>query len=348
VTALVGKWHLGGTAAHHPQRRGFNEFFGFLHEGHYYTPAPWSGVTTWLRRKALPDGGQGRWTSADGQVIWSTHLGTNEPDYDVDNPLLRSTNPVAENNHLTDAFAREACDFIGRHAAQPFFLYLAFNAVHSPLQAANRYLERFAHIPDIHRRIFAAQLAHLDESVGQVMAALQQHGLAEDTLVAFISDNGGPTAELTSSNAPLRGGKGSLFEGGIRVPFIVRWPHRLPAGTVSAVPVTTLDLTPTLLMAAGVDRSSWQTDGGPLNEILAAPNGDRSLFWRMSPRAAVRRGGWKLVREGANGNAGEWQLYDLVNDPSESSNLATVETARVKDLAAAWEAWNRVQRTSNW
>jgi arylsulfatase B len=177
ATGLVGKWHLGGTAEFHPQRRGFDEFFGFLHEGHFYVPPPWQGVTTWLRRKTLPDGGQGRWTSPDGRIVWSTHLGSNEPEYDTDNPLLRSSQPVDEQANLTDAFTREACDFIARHRAQPFFLYLAYNAVHSPMQATDAYLKKFAHIEDIQRRIFAAMLAHLDDSVGKVLAQPLDSGI---------------------------------------------------------------------------------------------------------------------------------------------------------------------------
>ena len=190
ATGLVGKWHLGGTAEFHPQRRGFDEFFGFLHEGHFYVQPPWQGVTTWLRRKTLPDGGQGRWTSPDGRIVWSTHLGSNEPEYDTDNPLLRSSQPVDEKANLTDAFTREACDFIARHRAQPFFLYLAYNAVHSPMQATDDDLKKFAHIEDIQRRIFAAMLTHLDDSMGKVLAQLRDSGIEENTLVVFLGDNG--------------------------------------------------------------------------------------------------------------------------------------------------------------
>src|SRR5262249_45224937 len=157
-------WHLGGTARFHPQRRGFDEFFGFLHEGHYYVPPPWDGHVTWLRRRALPDGAhEGRWTSPDGRTIWSTHLGSFEPDYDADNPLLRSSQPVDERANLTEALTREAEAFIARHKSQPFFLELAYNCPHSPMQASDPYLAKFAHIPDIHRRIFAAMLAQLDD-----------------------------------------------------------------------------------------------------------------------------------------------------------------------------------------
>ena len=136
VTGLIGKWHLGGTAKYHPIRRGFDEFFGFMHEGHYFVPPPYRQATTWLRRKVLPGGGMGRWTSTDGRSIFSTHMGYTEPDYDADNPIYRAGQPVDEQNYLTDAFTREAVDFIDRNADRPFFLYLAYNAVHSPALAS--------------------------------------------------------------------------------------------------------------------------------------------------------------------------------------------------------------------
>ena len=189
TTALVGKWHLGGTAKYHPQRRGFDEFFGFLHEGHYFVPSPYSGVTTMLRRKALPGNSKGRWTSADGKTVYSTHMGHNEPDYDADNPLYKAGQPVEEQTYLTDALTREATSFIERSKDRPFFLYLAYNAVHSPLQGADRYMQKFSSIDDIHRRIFAAMLGSLDDSVGSVLDCLQQNGLDQTTLVFFISDN---------------------------------------------------------------------------------------------------------------------------------------------------------------
>lgn len=350
ATALVGKWHLGGTPAFHPFRRGFDEFFGFLHEGHYYVPPPWPGVTTWLRRPALPDGGKGRWTSPDGRIVWSTHLNNVEPDYDADNPILRGSQPEALPGHLTDALTREACDFIHRHSAQPFFLYLAFNAVHSPMQAADRHLEKFVHITDIHRRIFAAMLSHLDESIGSVLEMLHYVGADQNTLVVFLSDNGGPTRELTSSNAPLRGEKGSLFEGGIRVPFIARWPGRLPAAKVVATPVISLDLAATALAGAGAKVEAGSLDGLDLATLLgnAAPQDPRTFYWRMGQRRALRHGEWKIVRDGGRSGAGAWQLFHLASDPTEQNDLATKEPARLADLIQRWETWNAAQKPALW
>ena len=346
ATGLVGKWHLGGTEPFHPQRRGFDEFFGFLHEGHYYVTPPWQGVTTWLRRKKLPDGGQGRWTSPDGRTVWSTHLGSNEPEYDTGNPLLRSSQSVDEKANLTDAFTREACDFIGRHRSQPFFLYLAYNAVHSPMQGTDEYMKKFSHIEDIQRRIFAAMLAHLDDSVGKVLAELRESGVEENTLVVFLGDNGGPTSELTSSNAPLRGGKGDLWDGGIRVPFIVSWKNHITAGRVVDASVASIDATATALELANAGPSQKRLDGINLMPLLTgkmAEVHERNLFWRVGQKNALRSGNWKLIRDGK-----EWQLYDLAHDIGETTNLAAKEPARVQQLTSLWDKWNTEQLEPLW
>ena len=268
TTALFGKWHLGGHASFRPLRRGFNEFFGFMHEGHFFVPPPYRQATTMLRRKTLPDGSKGtrsgnnRWISEDGRLIYTTHMGRNEPAYDANNPILRGGQPVEESAYLTDALTREAVDFIERSRDRPFFLYLAYNAVHSPLQGADAYMKRFSHIEDVHRRIFAAMLANLDDSVGKVLQALRTCGLEENTLVFFVSDNGGPTRELTSSNLPLRGGKGDVFEGGIRVPFMVKWPRALPAGKTDRRPVISLDIYATSAAVAKAPLPDWRNIDG--------------------------------------------------------------------------------------
>lgn len=346
ATALVGKWHLGGTAPFHPQRRGFDEFFGFLHEGHYFVPPPWSGHVTWLRRRALPDGGKGRWTSPDGRIVWSTHMGHSEHEYDTDNPILRGSQPVDERANLTDAFTREAGDFIARHRAQPWFLCVAYNAVHSPLQATDAWLAKFAHIEDIHRRIFAAMLAHFDDSLGALMTKLRETGQAENTLVFFVSDNGAPTKEITASNAPLRGGKVTLWEGGIRVPFIVSWPGKVRAGRVLDAPVLSIEVTATALDLAGVKTEAKQLDGVSLASLLtgerdAAPH--ETLYWRLGTKNALRHGDWKLIRDGD-----AWQLYDLARDIAETTDLAAREPARVAELDALWNEWNAQQVAPLW
>ncbi len=340
VSGLIGKWHLGGTAKYHPYRQGFDEFFGFLHEGHYFVPPPYQGVTTMLRRQVLPGGGQGSWTSSDGRLIYSTHMGHNEPDYDANNPILRGSQPVAERQYLTDAITREAVSFVERHQEVPFFLYVAYNAVHSPLQGAEAYMYEFRHIEDIHRRIFAAMLSNLDDSVGEIVGALRALGLEENTLIVFLSDNGGPTRELTSSNLPLRGGKGQYYEGGIRVPFIMQWKRELPAGQTFTEPVIALDLLPTFLGAAR-GRVGDDTDGVNLLPYLkgikqGAPH--ETLYWSYRGKMALRQGNLKLVQDRPDQ---PMELYDLRTDIGESKNLATKNPIAFEALRKKWMAWKQ-------
>ncbi|MCI0455798.1 MAG: sulfatase [Gemmataceae bacterium] len=323
VTGVVGKWHLGLDAKSHPLGRGFQEFFGFLGGAHAY-------------------------------------VGNDKPGILKNNPILRGKEPVPEKEYLTDAFAREAVGFIDRHRQKPFFLYLAFNAPHGPLQAPDKYLKRVEHVKDPTRRTYAAMVTALDDAVGAVLAKLRDSGLEEETLIFFLSDNGGPlgSAWNGSSNFPLRGQKGDLLEGGVRVPFLVQWRGRLPAGKVYDHPVIQLDILPTALAAAGARaRPEWKLDGVDLLPHLTGKNQDRpheTLFWRFHfpPRQepvfkwAVRQGDWKLVKEAERhperGFTGKtWlRLYNLATDPGEMNDLSAKEPARVKRLEALWQRWN--------
>lgn len=301
-----------------------------------------------LRRRALPDGGKGRWTSPDGSLIWSTHMGHDEPPYDANNPILRESQPVEERLHLTDAFTREAVDFIERHKSRPFFLYVAYNAVHSPLQGADRWMDEFSGIKDMHRRIFAAMVAHLDESVGRVLEKLSRESLNQKTIVFFLSDNGGPTRELTSSNAPLRGGKGSVYEGGLRIPFLMRWDGTLPAGLTYQKPVISTDIAATALALASIDsRDSNKLDGVNLIPFLlgdqeGAPHD--TLFWRQGSRTALRRGDWKLVSP----RSGKWELYHLAEDLGENNDLAKAQPSRLESMRHDWEGVNAEMAAPLW
>jgi arylsulfatase B len=314
-TGIVGKWHLGAGTRFHPLRRGFDEFFGFAHEGHFY----------------VGPGYTGEYTSC---------LRVEEPEYDKLNPILRGIMPVDEREYLTEAFTRESLAFIEKQKDRPFFLYLAYNAVHSPMQAVPRYLERFATISDRKRRVFAAMLAALDDGIGAVLKKLRDHNLEENTLIVFLSDNGGPTTELTSSNVPLRGFKGQVFEGGIRVPFLVPWTGHLPAGKLYEQPTSALDILPTALAAAGIHfPDDARTDG--VNLLPCLMGQDRKpphevLFWRMGPQLAVRKGNWKLVKIGHD----PVQLFDLVTDVGEQNNLARQKPEVVQELDAHLQRWN--------
>ena len=340
TTGLIGKWHLGGAADYHPFRHGFDEFFGFMHEGHYFVPPPYQGVTTMLRRKALPGAKKGRWLSEN--LIYSTHMGYDEPDYDANNPIIRGGQPVNETEYLTNAFTREAVSFINRHQDKPFFLYLAYNAVHSPLQGKKEDMQQFAQIEDIHRRIFVAMLSSMDQSVGIILKQLHESGLDEKTLIIFFSDNGGPTRELTSSNLPLRGEKGSMYEGGLRIPFLLRWTGTLAPKQTIDVPVSSLDLFPTFAALAGAPRPQ-NLDGRDLlpfllNQKTELP--DTDFFWRQGRKAALRSGDWKIVQMRGTREKPVWELYHLTSDQSETKDLATEQTEKRIELQTRWNELN--------
>ena len=300
ATGLVGKWHLGHTGENRPSKHGFGEFFGFL---------------------------QG----------WHSYVG-DEPN--PINTIRRGEKRVAEAEYLTDAFTREGVDFINRHANEPFFLYLAYNAVHLPQDTPPaKYMDRFGHIADGKRKTMAAMLSAVDDGVGSVMKTLRDQKLDQNTLIVLISDNGGPTKETSSSNLPFRGTKSHLLEGGIRVPFIMSWPGKIPAAVVEQT-VISLDIFPTALAAAGLPiPGEPKLDGINLLPLLTgqtkqAPH--EVLCWRIGSQQAVRKGNWKLWLED---NKENYRLYDLSTDPGEMSDLARVRPEVLKDMLTTYAAW---------
>ena len=311
VTGMVGKWHLGAKPEHTPTRRGFTEFFGFLGGAHSYF-----------------------------------NKGS----------ILRGTEPVKEIDYTTDAFGREASAFVQAHKDKPWFLYLAFNAVHTPMDATDARLAKFAAITDKKRRTYAAMMSALDDNVGRVRQALKESGQAERTIILFISDNGGPTMNGTttngSSNAPLRGSKRTTLEGGIRVPFLVAWPGQLKPA-VYDFPVVQLDLHATALAAAGVNVGpEAKLEGVDLLPYFSGAKKEaphEALYWRFGAQMAIREGDWKLVRYDGNAdtNNGKAQpvsavkLYDLSKDIHEDRDLSAEQPAKVKQLQARWDEWNR-------
>jgi len=313
ITGMVGKWHVGFEKGLRPVERGFDFFFGFLAGAHTYLPERFDE-----KRYA------GR--------------------------LMRNSKPVDdEKEYLTDAFARESVAFIERSKDQPFFLYLAFNAVHGPLEATGAYEKRFEDIGSPDRRTYAGMTAAMDDAIGSVLAKLQELGLEDNTLVFFYSDNGGPTRNTTSRNDPLRGFKGDVWEGGIRVPFMVQWPSKLPAGELYHEMIMGFDVHATVLAAAGIPLPADK----PLDGVDLVPflNGKASgapherLFWRSGDRKhAARVGHWKLVRE----TDGQPELYNLQDDIGETRNLAEIELEVVKRLQSAYAEWDSQMIPPKW
>jgi len=311
-TGMVGKWHLGAKPEQHPQRRGFEEFFGFLGGAH---------------------------------------------DYFKSAGILRGNEPAQEKEYLTDAFGREAEAFVEKHKGAPWFLYLAFNAVHTPMQADDARLKKFAHITDGKRRTYAAMMVAMDDAIGLVRKKLAETGQEQNTLVTVISDNGGPTMPGVtvngSINTPLRGSKRTTLEGGVRVPYLVSWPARLKPGVFSQ-PAIQLDLHATALAAAGVAvRPEWKLDGVNLLPFLSGEKSGAphdALYWRFGEQTAIRAGDFKLVRYDVNadtltgaGNQGATapRLYNLASDIHEDKDLAAEMPDKVKELQSKWDAWDK-------
>lgn len=267
-------------------------------------------------------------------------------------------------DYTTDAFGREAVDFIERHHSAPWFCYLSFNAVHFPMEATKKYEDRFPDVQDPKRKAFCGMLSAMDDAVSQVLAKLREHALEENTLIFFFSDNGGPTPSTTSGNGSLRGFKASTWEGGIRVPFLMQWKGTLPASRIEERPVIQLDILPTALAAAGVEvQKDWKLDGVNLLPFLGKDDRvslpHETLFWRFARQMAFRQGDWKIVKaQGmpAADNASQQgktttegvELYNLARDIGETENLAASEPEKLKDLCAAWDAMNAGMVDAKW
>lgn len=325
VTGLVGKWNIVRRA-----ETVFDEVHDFIEWESDYFP------------------------QEDGRYIGSN--ATTSPGFA--SSKTQFWGPKREGDEcLTDRIGRDAVDFISRQSKRPFFLYVGFNAVHSPWQGRRADQARFTHLPLEVLQLYASMIAALDENVGRILDALRAQGLEENTLVVFLSDNGpakgGPHIEgwkpewpreqvVVGSAGPLRGAKTDLWEGGIREPFILRWPARLSAGATYRAQVSSLDILPTVCAAAGVRvPTTTVIDGVDLvpfvrGERTAVPH--ETLFWKIKSAAALRRGEWKLMMLAPDFRP---QLYNLFADIGETRDLAAAKPELTRELHAAWQAWNQ-------
>lgn len=284
-TGLVGKWHLGDEPHFHPLKRGFDEFWGYTGGGHDYF-------------ESLPNG-----TGYKSPI---------ECNYKTPQPIT----------YITDDKGSECVDFIKRHKNEPFFLYASFNAPHAPMHATSADLELFKTIKDDKRRKYCAMVHRLDVNIGRILEAIENEEIDKNTLIVFISDNGGPVDSNASINAPFNGQKGILLEGGIHVPFIMKWTGKLPEGKTYDNPVISLDFAATFYeLAGGIMNNEVKFDGVNLmpfitGEVESKPHD--FLNWRFTISAAIREGNWKLVRLPDRLPL----LYNLTNDISEQNNVA--------------------------
>ncbi|WP_276166167.1 sulfatase-like hydrolase/transferase [Zobellia alginiliquefaciens] len=310
-TSAIGKWHLGDHANLHPPHQGFDHWFGFA------------------------GGGMNYWGKPSGPI----------------KTVVRNGIPVPENElrYLTDDFTDEAIDFINKKDDKPFFMYLAYNAPHAPDHATKQYLENTKHIEYGGRSIYAAMVNALDANVGRIDSTLIVNGMKENTILVFLSDNGGRTQH--ADNRPFRGHKGMLFEGGIKVPFFMTWPNKLKGGQRYEKPISSLDLFPTFLEAAGGNvKKENQLDGTTLLPYILEGKTDtphEKLFWRSVGgfEYAVRMGDYKLYKSAYKAKT---LLFNLKNDPWERTDIADKHPEVIAELEKAYTAWDAKNLVPGW
>ena len=326
----VGKWHMGENASMGPNAHGFDETLGFLQGGMMFLEAD------------------------DPNVVNA------QQDFDPIDQFLWAAAPfgVSYNNgeafkpatYVTDYFTDEALQAIKANKDRPFFMYLAYNAPHTPLQATREDYDALPQIKDHTRRVYAAMIRNLDRNIGRVLAELKAQGLDQNTLVIFTSDNGGAHyIGLDDLNKPYRGWKATFFEGGTRVPFFMQWPGVIPAGSRFSEPVSHFDIFATAAGVAGVPLPGDRVIDGVdlLPYALGAKHGrpHEDLFWRSGVYQVVRSADWKLQ---VNPTRDKVWLYDLAADPTEQHNLVDAEPARVKELLAQLAEFNSQQKAPLW
>ncbi|MFN4356063.1 sulfatase-like hydrolase/transferase [Sphingopyxis alaskensis] len=323
-TVHIGKWHLGEAPELQPHAQGFDESLAVLAGAAMLLPEDDPDAVN----AKLP------WDPID-RFIWANlrHAVT-----------FNGSKRFAAQGHMTDYFADEAIKAIEANRNRPFFLYLAFTAPHTPLQATRADYDRLGAIKDHRTRVYGAMIAQMDRRIGDVMAKLKEAGIDDNTLVIFTSDNGGAWYNgMPGLNGPFRGWKATFFEGGIRAPLFMRWPARIAPGTERGDVTGHLDLFATIAAAAGAALPADRTIDS--EDILAGPAKRPAMFWRSGDYRAVRAGDWKLQVTKRPEKA---RLYNLAADPTERTDLSAREPARVAELGAMIEAQNRGMATPIW
>lgn len=327
-TGAVGKWHLGSAEYAHPNNRGFDDFYGFVGGGHRYFPDEY--VAAYARQNK--------------NGVKRIH--------DYVHPLERNGKEVNPKGYLTDELSGEAVRFLktAKKKDQPFFLYLAYNAPHGPMEATDEDKAVFANIADPKRRTYAAMVYAVDRGVGRVVDTLKMNGQFNNTLIIFLSDNGG-VPSLGASNTPLRGRKGDNWEGGIRTPMFWHWPNRIPAAEID-FPVSSLDFYPTLAeLGGGKIPIGKALDGKNILDGLVIGKNPREGDVLLSMRhrsgytdVSARQDDWKVVRYGNQ----PWRLFYISKDPGENNDLAMQYPERVEQLVQAAEDWSRTHVDPLW
>lgn len=303
VNGLIGKWHLGEKEQFNPTKRGFDEFWGYLGGGHNYFP-----------------------TKPNGDPY---------PNKIISN--FKTPQPIT---YITDDKGDECVDFIDRHKDESFFLYASFNAPHAPMQATEDDLALYAHVANLKRRTYCAMVHRLDINVGRIIDELKKQKVYDNTVIVFLSDNGGPCFQNSSLNAPFRGSKGILLEGGIRVPFAISYANRIKAGSHYDYPISSLDLTPTFVALAGGEISAKdKLDGVDIYPFITGKKPGvphETMMWRFTISAGIRQGDWKLIRMPDRLP----MLFDLSKDIAEQHNVAKDNWDLVESMLKELGDWD--------
>ena len=335
VTAqqFFGKWHLGYNDSAIPLNRGFDYHYGFLEAFSLYAPINDSSIIN-FKHDDFTD-----------KHIWNKARKGNCA-------IQRNGNIIDEKTYLTDKIADESVKWMTEnHRNGPFFMYLPFSAPHTPFQAKKEIYDLYAHVEDENKRVYYAMIHSLDEAVGRVLDKLDELKLTENTLIFFLSDNGGAVYTHAADNSPLKAGKFSNFEGGINVPFLMSWPKQIAPGNVFSMPVSSLDIFATITNVSGVKLSADRNfDGVNLMPYLqnSAQRGKQPhefLFWRSMQHKAIRKDNWKLIWDDLGNSTA---LYNLASDKSEKINLAASKTDIVKMLKKEFEHWEKELMQPNW
>ncbi|MFN8397383.1 MAG: sulfatase-like hydrolase/transferase [Bacteroidia bacterium] len=359
ATGIIGKWHLGVEEHAWPNKRGFDHQYGFYEAYSLYQPDT-----------ASPDILNQHHDDFSDPYIWKGGR--------KGNCALRCNHTVVEDSvYLTQRLALEASEFIDRHREEPFFLYVPFSAPHTPFQITREYYDRFPNETDRNKRIYYGMIAALDDAVGQIMATIYRNGLDFNTVVWFLSDNGGATYTRATDNYPLKGGKFTNFEGGLNVPFMLRWTGKIGPLQQYKHPIISMDIFQTVAEIAGVDLPNDRPYDGvnllPYVKCLLPPNPalqfprysddpilenpnyasqipdsiapHKALFWRSNYAWAVRMGPWKLI---GDEKSHHYALYNLQADKSEQHNLYTQSPDIVRMLEAAYNEWEKGTLPPKW
>lgn len=368
-TGMVGKWHLGEADGYQPIDRGFDDFFGIT-----------AGATSFFTRSQpgddtyTPPGSEGSFRATAKDPLPPTATDDERMAYVRSVASVRRGKQVVQvDGYLTDVFTDEAVKFIGQNKDKPFFLYLAYNAPHTPLQATKKYLDRYRDVPDRGQRVYAAMVSALDDGVGAVRAKLKAEGLEKNTIIVFLSDNGcAAYVQGACSNAPLNGHKGTHLEGGVRIPYIVAWPGKIKGGQVDDRMVSSLDIVPTAAAVAGASLPKG-TDGVNLIPYLTGTNRgvpNPTVYWRAGPNFAIRDGNWKMweaniadpseqasnaaeiTPDGTHATVSDHgqhvMLFDLKGDLGEKTNVAKANPGIVASLKAKIAAWDKGNVPPQW